>query len=72
MTAQSANNNFDVIVIGSGMDGRMMSDALSPRTPVDGLFLSGQDVMTPGIAASLWSGVLTAAAIDPRVYSKMR
>ena len=51
---------------------RMMSDALRPRTPVDRLFLAGQDTLTPGIAGSLWSGVLTAAAIDPRVYSKMR
>lgn len=50
---------------------RMQSDALSPRTPVPGLFLTGQDVLTPGIAGSLWSGMLTAAAIDPRVYSKM-
>ncbi len=50
---------------------RIVSDALSPRTPVPGLFLSGQDVMTPGIVGSLWSGLLTAAAIDPRVYKKM-
>ena len=50
---------------------RMMSDALSPRTPIAGLFLAGQDVMTPGIAGSLWSGALTAAAIDPRIYTKL-
>ena len=51
---------------------RIMSDALRPRTPVPGLYLTGQDVLTPGIAGSLFSGMLTAAAIDPRVYSKMR
>ena len=50
---------------------RMMSDALRPRTPVPGLFLTGQDVLTPGIAGSLWSGILTAAAIDPRIYTKL-
>jgi all-trans-retinol 13,14-reductase len=50
---------------------RMMSDSLSPRTPVAGLFLTGQDVLTPGIAGSLWSGLLTAAAIDPRIYTKL-
>jgi len=50
---------------------RMMSNALSPRTPVSGLFLTGQDTLTPGIAGSLWSGVLTAAAIDPRIYTKL-
>ena len=51
---------------------RMMSDALSPRTPVPGLYLTGQDVLTPGIAGSLWAGMLTAAAVDPRTYTKMR
>ena len=50
---------------------RIMSDALSPRTPVAGLFLTGQDVLTPGIAGSLWSGLLSAAAIDPRIYTKL-
>ena len=44
---------------------RMLSDALSPRTPVPGLFLSRQDVVSPGIAGSLWGGLLSAAAIDP-------
>jgi all-trans-retinol 13,14-reductase len=50
---------------------RILSDALRPRTPVPGLYLTGQDVLTPGIAGSLFSGMLTAAAIDPRVYTKM-
>jgi all-trans-retinol 13,14-reductase len=50
---------------------RMMSEALSPRTPVPGLYLTGQDVLTPGIAGSLWGGMLTAAAIDPRIYTKL-
>jgi all-trans-retinol 13,14-reductase len=51
---------------------RVLSDALSPRTPVPGLFLSGQDVMTPGIAGALFGGVLSAAAIEPRVFTKLR
>ncbi len=51
---------------------RMLSDALSPRTPVPGLFLTGQDVMSPGIAGALWGGLLSAAAIDPRIYTKFR
>lgn len=50
---------------------RVLSEALSPRTPVPGLFLSGQDVMTPGIAGALFGGMLSAAAIDPRVYRKL-
>ncbi len=50
---------------------RVLSEALSPRTPVAGLYLSGQDVMTPGIASTLWGGMLSAAAIDPRVFMKL-
>jgi all-trans-retinol 13,14-reductase len=50
----------------------MLSEALSPRTPVPGLFLSGQDVMVPGIAGALWGGTLSAAAIDPRLFMKLR
>ena len=49
---------------------RLMSDALAARTPVPGLFLTGQDVMTPGIAGALAGGMLGAAAIDPKVYRK--
>ena len=51
---------------------RILSDALSARTPVPGLFLTGQDVMTPGIAGALAGGLLGAAAIDPRVLQHLR
>lgn len=51
---------------------RMISDALNVRTPFPGLFLAGQDVMTPGIAGALSGGMLGAAAIDPRVFEKLR
>ncbi len=51
---------------------RVLSEALSPRTPVPGLFLAGQDVLCPGIAGALWGGMLSAAAIDPGVFKKMR
>ena len=50
---------------------RMLSDALNARTPVPGLFLTGQDVMTPGIAGALSGGMFGAAAIDPRVFQKL-
>ena len=50
---------------------RVLSEALSPRTPVSGLFLSGQDAMSPGIVPSMWGGMLCAAAIDPRVYKML-
>jgi all-trans-retinol 13,14-reductase len=49
---------------------RILSEALAARTPVPGLFLTGQDVMIPGIAGALAGGMLGAAAIDPRVYRK--
>jgi all-trans-retinol 13,14-reductase len=51
---------------------RMLSDALNARTPVPGLFLSGQDVMSPGIAGALAGGLFGAAAIDSRVFQKLR
>jgi all-trans-retinol 13,14-reductase len=51
---------------------RLMSDALAAKTPVPGLFLTGQDVMTPGIAGALAGGMIGAAAVDPRVYRHFR
>ena len=51
---------------------RMLSDALNAQTPVHGLFLTGQDVMTPGIAGALAGGMLGAVAIDPRVFQHLR
>lgn len=51
---------------------RMLSDALNARTPVPGLFLTGQDVMSPGIAGALAGGMFSAAAVDPRVFQKLK
>ncbi len=51
---------------------RVLSEVLNPRTPVPGLFLSGQDVMTPGIAGALFGGIFSAAAIEPRVFTKLK
>lgn len=51
---------------------RMLSEALNARTPIPGLFLTGQDVMMPGIAGALWGGLLGAAAVDSRVFQKFR
>jgi len=51
---------------------RILSDALNVRTPVPGLFLSGQDAMLPGIAGALSGGMSGAAAIDPRLFQKFR
>lgn len=51
---------------------RMLSGALNANTPIPGLFLSGQDVMSPGIAGALAGGMFGAAAVDPRVFQKLK
>ena len=51
---------------------RFLCEALNPKTPVTGLYLSGQDVLAPGIAGSLMSGILSAAAIDARLLGKLK
>lgn len=50
---------------------RMLSGALRARTPIKGLFLCGQDVVSPGVAGALMGGVLAAASIDPRVFRQI-
>jgi all-trans-retinol 13,14-reductase len=52
--------------------GRMMSDTLRIKTPVPGLYLSGQDVATPGIFGAMWGGLLAAASVDPHVFQHLR
>jgi len=46
---------------------RFRSTALSARTPVPGLFLTGQDVVSPGVTGAMMGGVMAAAALDPRL-----
>ncbi len=50
---------------------RIGTDALRMKTPIKGLFLTGQDVVTPVIPGALWSGILTAGSIDPKVFMHM-
>ncbi len=51
---------------------RVMCDALRAKTPIKGLFLAGQDVVSPGIPGALWGGLLSAASVDPKVFSVFR
>ncbi len=45
---------------------RFAERALRPRTPVEGLWLTGQDVATCGVAGALSGGYVTASAIAGR------
>ncbi|MEL6322678.1 MAG: FAD-dependent oxidoreductase, partial [Pseudomonadota bacterium] len=51
---------------------RVMSDALRAKTPIPGLFLTGQDVVSPGIPGALMAGLLSAASVDPKVFPYFR
>jgi all-trans-retinol 13,14-reductase len=44
---------------------RFDDDTLLPETPISGLYLSGADVSTPGVAGALMGGVLAAVATSP-------
>lgn len=58
-----------------GLDGtpeRVLSDALKTKTPIDGLYHSGQDVVSQGIQGALWSGILCAASIDRNIFRVFR
>jgi all-trans-retinol 13,14-reductase len=48
---------------------RFLSDSLRARTPVPGLFLTGQDVSSAGITGAMMGGVIAAAAVEPRIMS---
>ena len=42
---------------------RFRQNFLRPRTKIKGLFLTGQDIVTAGVGAALFSGLITASAI---------
>jgi len=46
---------------------RFLSPALRTRTPVHGLYLAGQDVVTPGVTGAMRGGLISAASVEPRV-----
>jgi all-trans-retinol 13,14-reductase len=50
---------------------RFLSRSLCMKTPVKGLYLAGQDVVTPGITGAMMGGILAAATIDPRIFRKL-
>ena len=50
---------------------RMSHSALKVRTPVPGLLLAGQDVVSPGIQGAFMGGFMAAASIEPRLWKEM-
>ena len=50
---------------------RMLSPALRVRTPLPGLLLAGQDVVSPGINGAFMGGWMAAANIEPALWAKI-
>jgi all-trans-retinol 13,14-reductase len=50
---------------------RMRHSALKVHTPVRGLLLAGQDVVSPGIQGAFMGGFMAAACIEPRLWREM-
>ena len=46
---------------------RFLCDSLRARTPVPGLYLTGQDVASAGITGAMMGGVIAAASVEPRI-----
>ncbi len=42
---------------------RFRQQFLKPKTPIKNLYLTGQDIVTAGVAAALFSGVITSSAM---------
>ncbi len=47
---------------------RFRQKFLQPRTPVKGLYLTGQDIVTAGVGGALFAGLVTAAAITGKSF----
>jgi all-trans-retinol 13,14-reductase len=51
---------------------RLNSPALHVRTPVAGLLLAGQDVISPGVPGAFMGGLLAAAWVEPSLWANLR
>jgi all-trans-retinol 13,14-reductase len=47
---------------------RFLSGSLRARTPIPGLFLTGQDVVSPGVTGAMMGGVVAAASVQPLLF----
>jgi all-trans-retinol 13,14-reductase len=50
---------------------RFASGSLRAKTPVAGLYLTGQDVASAGIMGAMMGGVLSAAALEPKLLARI-
>jgi all-trans-retinol 13,14-reductase len=50
---------------------RLASPALHVRTPLPGLLLAGQDVISPGVAGAFMGGLLAAASVEPALWPSL-
>ncbi len=50
---------------------RFLSGALRAKTPVAGLYLTGQDVGSQGITGAMMGGMLAAAAHEPKLMARL-
>jgi len=50
---------------------RFRSNALRAQTPVSGLYLTGQDVGSPGITGAMLGGILAATALEPKLLARL-
>jgi len=48
---------------------RLTSPALQVRTPLPGLLLAGQDVVSPGVPGAFMGGLMAAAALEPALWA---
>jgi all-trans-retinol 13,14-reductase len=50
---------------------RFLSRSLGTRTPLKGLYLAGQDAMSPGVTGAMMGGIMAAGAIAPQVFRRL-
>jgi all-trans-retinol 13,14-reductase len=50
---------------------RFLSQSLRAKTPIPGLFLTGQDITSPGVVGAMMGGVLAASALAPRLLTHL-
>jgi all-trans-retinol 13,14-reductase len=50
---------------------RFLSPHLRTRTPIKNLYLAGGDVATLGVTGALVGGILAAATVEPRVFTRL-